>query len=105
MELDRPSRRWVAVISPPCLRNWFLPKLVHLSLVVMGVLDPVTVDLEEFDSRDGWILEINIDRHGGTEVSPLLVYPLVPCILSIDRLHGFLHIVGIMQDISSVEGG
>ena len=58
---------------PPCLRNQLFPKLVHLAIRLMGVTDPVPVDLEDFDARDGWILEIRINRQGGTEVSPLLV--------------------------------
>ena len=40
----------------PCLRNRFFPKSVHLALGVLGVTDPVTVGLEDFDARDGWIL-------------------------------------------------
>ena len=59
------------------------------------------VDLEEFDERYGWILESRIEWQGGTEVSPLLVQPLLSLILSIDRLYGFLRSVDIMQESSS----
>ena len=38
---------------PPCLRNRLLPKSVHLVLVVLGVSDPMPVDLEDLDARDG----------------------------------------------------
>ena len=50
---------------PPCLRNLFFTKLVHLELGVIGVLDLVPVDLEDFEARDGWILERRIDQQGG----------------------------------------
>ena len=56
----------------------------------MGVTDPVTVDLEEFYTRDEWILESRIDRQGGTEVIPLLVQPLLSSILSSAGYHSFL---------------
>ena len=89
---------------PPCLRNQFFPKSVHLPLGVLGVPDLVDVDLEELDLRDGWILESRIDRQGGTEVGPLPVQPLLSRILSSAGLHGFLHSVEIMQE-SSTRGG
>ena len=38
---------------PPCLRNRLLPKSVHSALGVLGVSDPVPVDLEDLDTRDG----------------------------------------------------
>ena len=89
---------------PPCLRNRLFPKLVHSALGVLGVLDPVPVDLEEFDARDGWILEIRIDQQGGTEVIPLLVHPLLSHILSSAHSHGFLRSVDIIQESSSGSG-
>ena len=52
--------------------------------------DPVPVDLEDFDGRNGWILEIRIEQQGVTEVIPLLVQHLLSCILGSGRLHGFL---------------
>ena len=66
----------------PCLRDQLFPKSVHLALVVLGLTDPVYVDLDELDARDGWILESRIDKQGGTEVSPLLVQHLLSLILS-----------------------
>ena len=54
------------------------------------MLDPVPVDLKEYDARDGWILEIRIDQHGGKEVSPLLLQSLLSHILSSACLYGFL---------------
>ena len=62
---------------PSHLRNRFHPKLIHLALGVPGVTDPVAIELEEFDGRDGLILESRIDRQGGTEVSPLPIQPLL----------------------------
>ena len=59
--------------SPPCLRNRFFPKSVYPAIGVLSVPNAVAVDLEEFDARDGWILESRIDRQGGTEVGPLPV--------------------------------
>ena len=38
---------------PPCLRNRLLPKSVHSALGVLGVSDPVPINLEELDVRDG----------------------------------------------------
>ena len=58
---------------PSCLINQLFPKSFHSPLEVPCVADPVPIDLEEFDARDGWILESIIDGQGGTEVSPLLV--------------------------------
>ena len=46
---------------PPCLRNRFFYKSVHLVLGVLGVPDVVAVDLEELNARYGWILENMID--------------------------------------------
>ena len=85
----------------PCLRNRFLPKSVHSVLGVMGVSDTVPVDLEEFDVRYGWILEIRIDRKGGTKVSPFLVQSLLNRILSIAHLYGFLRSLEIKKESSS----
>ena len=62
---------------PPCLRNQFFPKSVHLALGVLGVPNLVAVDLEELDARYGWILESSIDQQGGTEVGPLMVQSTV----------------------------
>ena len=38
---------------PSYLRNRLLPKLVHLTIGVLGVPDPVPIDLEYLDARDG----------------------------------------------------
>ena len=38
---------------PPCLRNRLLPKSVHSALGVLGVSDPVPINLEDLDARDG----------------------------------------------------
>ena len=54
------------------------------------MLDPVHVDLEEYDTRDGWILEIRIDQNGGKEVSTLPVQSLLSQFLSSACLYGFL---------------
>ena len=62
---------------PPCLRNRLFPKSVHPALGVLRVPNSVAVDLEELDARDGCILESRIDQQGSTEVSPLLVQPLL----------------------------
>ena len=51
---------------PPCLKNRLFPKSVHLVLGALGIRDPVPVDLEEFNAREGGILDIGIDRQGGT---------------------------------------
>ena len=48
--------------------------------------------------------ESRIDQQGGTEVSPLLVQPLLPHILSSAHPHGFLNSVEIMQERSSGGG-
>ena len=90
---------------PPCQRNRLFPKSAHLVLRVLGVLDSVTVYLEEFDARDEWILEIRIYQQSGKYVSPLMVQTLLSCILSSSRLHGFLYSVEITQECSSVGGG
>ena len=50
---------------PPCLRNRLFPKLVHPALGVLGVPNSVALGLEELDVRDGFILEIRIERQGG----------------------------------------
>ena len=63
------------------------------------------VDLKEFDAREGWILEIRIDQQGVTEVSPLLVQPLMLRILSSACSQGFLRIMDITQESSSSRKG
>ena len=50
----------------PCLRNRFFLKLVHSPLGILGMTDRVHADLEKLGTRDAWILEISIDRQGGT---------------------------------------
>ena len=85
----------------PYLRNRLFPKSVHPALGVLGMTEPMTIDLEEFDARDGWILESRIDRHSGPEVGPLLIQPLLSRILSSAGLNGFLHSVEITQESSS----
>ena len=80
----------------PCLRNWFFPKSVHLALGVMDVTDPVPIDLQEFDENDVRILEIRIERQGETDVSPLLIQPMLFHILSSACSHGFLSSVAVL---------
>ena len=58
---------------PPCLKNRLFTKLVNPGLGVPAAMEPVAVDLDEFNARDGCILESSIDQQGGTEVSPLLI--------------------------------
>ena len=65
---------------------------------------PVPVDLEEFDTREVWILESRIEQQGETEVSPLLVQPLLSRIPSSACLHGFQRSVDITQEKSSGGG-
>ena len=60
----------------------------------------VAVDLEELDTRDGWILESRIDQQGGTEVGPLPIQPLLSRILSSAGLHGVLRSADITQESS-----
>ena len=38
---------------PPCLRNQLFPKSVHSALGVLGMLDPVSIYLQDFNSREG----------------------------------------------------
>ena len=85
---------------PPCLRNRFFPKSVHLALGLLGMSNLVAVDLEELDARDGWILESRINRQGSTEVGPRLL----SCILSSAGSHGFLRGVDMMQESISSGG-
>ena len=66
--------------------------------------DAVTVDLEVFDVGDGWILESRIDQQGVAEVVLLPVQPLLSLILISASSHGFLRIVQITQESSSVFG-
>ena len=54
--------------SPPMPDNRLFPKSVHLVLGVLGVLDRVPIDLEEFGVRDGWILECRIEQQGVSSV-------------------------------------
>ena len=37
---------------PPCLRNRLFPKLVHSTLGVLGVSDPVSIYLQDFNLRE-----------------------------------------------------
>ena len=99
-----PTRRWVAKIAPPCLRNRLLPKSFHLALGLLGVTDLVPIDLEDIDARDGQILENRVDQQGGAEVSPLLVELLLSHILSSSCSHGFLRSVEITQERRSGGG-
>ena len=39
--------------------------MVHPVIGVPGVTNPMEVDLEELDMRDGWILESSIDQQVG----------------------------------------
>ena len=82
---------------PPLLRNQLLPKTVQAALGVLGVSNPVPVELKDFDAMEGWILESRIDCQGGTEVCPLLIQPLMSRILSSTRLHSFLLNMEIVQ--------
>ena len=90
--------------SPPCRRNRLFPKSVHPVLKVLGMPNVVAVDLDEIDARDEWILESRIDQHGGTEVVPLPVQPLLSRILSSAGSHDFLRSVEITQESSSRGG-
>ena len=90
---------------PPCLRNRLFSKSFHSALGVLGLTDLVPVFLDEFDARNGWILESRVGGQGGAEVIPLLVQPLVSRILSSARLHSFLRSVYITQESSSGGGG
>ena len=38
---------------PPCLRNRLFPKSVHLALGVLGMSNPVSIYLQDFNSREG----------------------------------------------------
>ena len=58
---------------PPYLRHQFFPKSVYPALGVLGMPNEVAIDLEEFDTNEGYILKMRIDQQGGTEVGPLLV--------------------------------
>ena len=89
---------------PPCLRNRFFPKSVHLALGVLGATNSMPVDLDVLDTRDGWILESRIDQQGGTEVGPLPIHPLLLRILSSAGSHGVLRSVEIIQESSSSGG-
>ena len=89
---------------PPCLRNRLFTKVVHPMLGLLVVPNLVAVELEELDTRDGWILESRIDRQGGTEVGPLPVQPLLSRILSSAGSHGFLCRIEITQESSSGGG-
>ena len=51
---------------PPCLRNRLFTKSFHPVLGVLGMPVAVAIDLEEFYTRDVWILESRFDRQGGT---------------------------------------
>ena len=61
------------------------------------MLDPMSVDLEELNARDGWILENMIDQQGGTDVVLLPIQPLLSHILSSVGSHIFLRSVEITQ--------
>ena len=89
---------------PPCLINRLFTKLVHLDLGVLDVPNVVDIELEEIYTRNGWILDISIDRKVGTEVGPLPVQPLMSRILSSSGSHGFLHSIDITQESSSGGG-
>ena len=38
---------------PPCLRNRLFPKSVHSALGVLGMSDPVSIYLQDFNLREG----------------------------------------------------
>ena len=88
----------------PCLIKQLFPKSFHPALGVLAVPNTVTVDLDEFNVRYGWILEIRIDQQDGTEVGPLLAQPLMSLILISAGFHGFLRSIGVAQESSSVDG-
>ena len=83
---------------PPCLRNRLLPKLVHSTLGVLGVMDTVPAEFQDVNARGGRILESRIDLEGGAEVTLLLVYPLLTRILCSSLSHGVLRSVEITQE-------
>ena len=47
----------------------------------------VAIDLEEFDTNEGYILKMRIDQQGGTEVGPILVRPLPGFLRSVEIMH------------------
>ena len=49
---------------PPYLRKQRFPKSFQAALRVLSVPDPVSIELEDFDMREGCILEISIDQQG-----------------------------------------
>ena len=59
--------------------------------------DLMGVDLEDFDTRDVWILESSIGRKSSTEVGLLPIQPLLSHILISAGLHGFLRSVDITE--------
>ena len=59
--------------------------------------DLAPIDLEDFNMREGCILERSI--------GPLLIQPLLSRILSSDCLHSFLRSIEIMPESSSGGGG
>ena len=63
----------------------------------------MTIDLEDLNAREGWLLESRIDPEGDAEVTPLLVVLLLASIFCIYRSHGFLRSMEIMQ--KSISGG
>ena len=62
--------------------------------------DHVSIYLQDFNSREGWILESRADRQGGAEIGPLPVEFLLTRILCIPWSHGFLRSVKIMHESS-----
>ena len=64
--------------------------------------DLVTVELEDLDARDGWILESRLDQQIGSEVGLIMVELLLfSSILSSARSHGFLRSMEITQESRS----
>ena len=43
--------------SPPCLINRLFPKSFHLALGVLGVSDPMSIYLQDFNLREGCIFK------------------------------------------------
>ena len=85
---------------PLCLRNLLFPKSVHSALGVLGMSEPVSIYLQDFNSREGQILESRADQQGGAEIVPLPVESLLARILCSSCSHGFLHSVEITHEIS-----
>ena len=64
-----------------CLRKRLFLKLVQALLYAVGMLEYVSINMEDLESREGWILEMSIELQDGSEASPLPLNPLMLRIL------------------------